>query len=1296
MKNVQQEQRVIESVPAGHREVVMTDHASELRLSPTIIQALHHWATLQPANNAFTFLSGDDHVERLSYGELHRAVFGLAAHLRRTYPKGERIVLVMGPGLSYVVGFLACAAAGLIPAPLYPPASEKDWDKLRAVVRDCQPKALLVSRAVEANHGPQLAELPEGGRLLIEELIGAHGDAAPGDLAAVDVSPDDLAFLQYTSGSTGDPKGVMVTHRNIVHNNRMTATAMGNDITSIFVSWLPLHHDMGMIGMVMQSLSLGARAVLMSPKAFVRDPAIWLRAVSAYRGTVAGAPNFAYDLCVEKVSDEVIDTLDLSSWRVAFNGAEPIKASTLERFHRRFERAGFRREASFPCYGLAEATLFVAGGPHGKVATTFDVDRDAVHRGKVVPIDAGGDDATRIHTYVGMAIDPSDQLVKIVDPDTWTTLPELRIGEVWLKSDSVTRGYWNRPKPTADAFHAYTTDTGEGPFLRTGDLGFVQGGKLFITGRIKELIIVNGFNHYPQDIEETVQSLSENFRVHYGAAFSFDDDRLAVVQAVNRGKDVSGQFEDLVSRIRRAVLKVHGVAPAYIGLVNPGTIPKTSSGKIQRAELRRQLLEKRLPILHAWEIERSRPEPRPAPRPAPEPVRPAPPPTRAPVAPKVAPPAVGVEQKLAWIRTYCATRLNSYLIDERRTIPPYVVLDFGNQGLLGMQIPEAQGGLGYSTREFLKVMELLGSKDMTLALFIGLNNVLGVRPVLRFGSERLKARYLPLLARGRELAAFALTEPAAGSNPQAIEATARAAGEAHRLNGTKAWSGSAAWSGIMNVFAKNVDEHGRAAGISAFAVPQTSPGVRQGPEALTMGMRGMIQNTVFLENVEAEPWQVLGQIGHGMTVAQDALCYGRLAIASTCLGATKLCVQLMLQYAGRRRVATGSLLQNPYTRAVLTEVRHQIAGIEALIDGVAERIDAGIDVSPEVLAVCKSLSTEVLWTTVDRTMQLAGGRGYVESNFIPQLFRDARIFRIFEGPTETLNHFVGASALRGRPAIRAYLREVLDEDAVGIYYDAVVRQHAAGQAPGERDMAMDDWQYLALGEYLNHLVLYGAACGRGTPPATRRWLLERLEAARKRLEGAAHTFAAIEEAEALRSFGDAIDRELGRREQDAMMPSTSPDAIFTDRPAKTSPGPSVRPTYTPPRGLSRAVRHTEPPPLPAPPAGSDLAAGSATQIDISSEAKGETTAEIKAEIEAFLSQWIARRCAQPVASIGADVEFAMLGMGSVDSIDLSAALSEKYALTLDPTVLWNYPNIRELAGFVLGKLTRRNGPAAAE
>jgi len=1249
----------------------MTEHADELRLPSTVVHALRHWAAVQPAKDAYSFLRGDGReprVERISYGELQRAVLGIAAQLRRDDLQGERIVLVMEPGLEYLVGFLACAAAGAVAAPLYPPVNEKDGAKLRAVIRDCQPGALLVSRAVEASHGPQLAEAAEAAglracrSLRVEDLLAAHGGADPAGAevcgGSCEVGPDDLAFLQYTSGSTGDPKGVMVPHRSIIHNNRMTAAAMGNTIGSVFVSWLPFHHDMGMIGMCMQSLALGAHAVLMAPRSFVRDPATWLRAVSAYRGTCAGAPNFAYDLCVEKVSDEIIDTLDLSSWRVAFNGAEPIKASTLDRFHRRFERAGFRREALFPCYGLAEATLFVAGGPHGEPPTTLDVDRDALHRGKVVPLGAVGargpgiDDATRVSTYVGMALDPRDQVVTIVAPDTWTTVPALGIGEIWVQSDSVTRGYWNKPKPTADAFHAYTTDTGEGPFLRTGDLGFVRDGKLFITGRIKELIIVHGANHYPQDIEDTVQALSADLRVHYGAAFSFDDDRLAVIQAVNRGTDVASRGDELVAQIRRAVLQVHGVAPSYVALVDPRTIAKTSSGKIQRAELRRLLLEHRLEVLHAWEGERPREGSPPAP------VRPGSATTTTEPAPATAAVRAGVvDHKLAWIRTYCATRLNSYLIDERRTIPPYVVLDLGNQGLLGMQIPEAYGGLGFSTRELLQVMELLGSKDMTLALFVGLNNVLGVRPVLRFGSEQLKERYLPSLARGRELAAFALTEPAAGSNPQAIEATARASGEAHRVTGTKSWSGSAAWSGLMNVFAKTVDEHGRAAGISAFAVPQTSPGVRQGPEALTMGMRGMIQNTVSLEEVAVEPWQVLGELGHGMTVAQDALCYGRLGIAAACLGATKLCVQLMLQYAGRRRVATGGLLDNPHTRSVLTEAMHQIGGIEALIDGVAERIDAGHEVSPEVLAVCKSVTTEVLWTAVDRTMQLAGGRGYIEANFIPQLFRDARIFRIFEGPTETLHHFVGASALRGRPAIRAYLREVLDEAAVGVHYDAAVRQLAGAQPPGARDTALEDWQCLALGAYIDHLVLYGAACGRQAAPATRRWLLAQLEGARARLDDATRRFAALDGVESLQAFGDAIDRELGRREQHAVMPSTSLDALLAELPERAPAAPGAKP------GLQPAPR-----------------VGIETDTTI--------------DIESFLSQWIARRCAQPVASIGADVEFAMLGMGSVDSIDLSAALSEKYALTLDPTVLWNYPNIKELAGFVLGKL--RPAAAAAE
>ena len=1332
MNHVQQEQRVIESVIAAR--------AGELQLSPTVFHALRHWARVQPAKNAYTFLGGSDRPERpISYGELAARVTGLAAVLRRDGLRGARILLVMGSGLEYIISFLACGAAGAIAVPLYPPASDKDWAKLRAVASDCQASAMILTRSVEASHGQRLAEVPGCSCQLFEDLVAAADAAAGADgVTAVrevcpEVGPQDLAFLQYTSGSTGDPKGVMVTHKGIIHNNRMMARAMGTTRDSVLVSWLPLHHDMGLIGMVLQSLVLGARTILMSPRSFVRDPAMWLGAISRYRGTCAGGPNFAFDLCIEKVSDDTIARLDLSSWQAAFNGAEPIKASTLERFHRRFAPAGFRAESFFPCYGLAEHTLFVAGGPVGDPPTTFDVDREAIHGGSAVAARLGEVAPERLRTYVAMAIDQSDQTVRIVDPQTWTTLPDLAIGEVWLKSESVTRGYWNRTRATADSFHAYSTDTGDGPFLRTGDLGFIRNDSLYLTGRIKELIIVNGFNHYPQDIEDTVQALSPDFRIHFGAAFSLDDERLAVIQAVARAREAAPRYDDLIAQIRRAVLNRHGVAPSYVALVNTGSIPKTSSGKIQRGLLRKQLLENRLEVLHAW-----RSEALPA---AMVPMVPSPPaaaavpPTAisssAPAghalaadasiartsaeAPVAQAPALGdglasadsshdvarthpdcggdVEDKLAWIRTYCATRINSFVIDDRRTIPPYVVLDFGNQGLLGMQVPREHGGLGFSTRDFLRVLELLGSKDLTLALFVGLNNVLGVRPVLRFGSERLRARYLPLLAAGRELAAFSLTEPGAGSNPQAIEATARASGNGYRLTGTKIWSGSAAWSGVLNVFAKQIDEHGRPVGTTAFAVPQTSPGVRQGPEALTMGLRGMIQNTVFLHDVEIEPWQVLGEVGHGMTVAQDALCYGRLGIAAACLGATKLSVQMMLQYAGRRQVSTGPLLHNPYPRAVLTEVMHQVAGIEAMIGGIADQIDAGHEVAPEVLAVCKAVSTEVLWSSVDRAMQLAGGRGYTESNFIPQLFRDARVFRIFEGPTETLHHFVGSSALRGRPAIRAYLRDVLDEATVAAHYDAIVQElrgSLLAHSAGERDTALEDWLCLALGEYLDHLVVYGAACGGGAAAATRGWLRDRLDAARAKLEAAGPAYAAIDSAGALRSFGESIDRELGVREQHVALPGMGLDPLFGGsavsdaRPAPVAPLPGGPPA-------PRAVRCTEPPPL-----GESRARTTETPTAVPGKATpaGPGVSATRTEIEAFISQWIARRCAQPVASIGAEVEFAMLGMGSIDSIDLGSALSEKYALTLDPTVLWSYPSIRELASFLLGKLPRKPGSAA--
>lgn len=1286
---------------------------SSIHSHRTIIDRLCHWREFKPDEAALTFLKDRCRLDgKLTFAELHDAVATRATELIARDLAGQRVMIVLPSGLDYIVSFLACLAAGAIAVPMYPPSTRRDWDKIGAVATNCTPRAAILghkdaeqlSATFEQALGPQqLVLIHVDGQAVDTSLVRRPAPQMP-LVALQDVDPQRLAFLQYTSGSTGNPKGVMVSHENILHNARQQAGAMGSDTRSVHVSWLPFYHDMGLIGVILQALSVGAHAVLMSPFSFLRQPLSWLRAVSDYGGTISGGPNFAFDLCVERILDTDIDTLDLSTWRVAFNGSEQIKASTLERFAARFARAGFCAQTLFPCYGLAEATLFVSGGHLQAETAALTLDRAALASHRVVPTTNQATTEASTVQIVNVHEWPGDLKTAIVDPGTWKARLDGTVGEIWLKGKSITGGYWERPVETAETFRAYLADTGEGPFLRTGDLGFVQDGRLYITGRIKELIIVHGANHYPQDIEATVETLGDPFRTHSGAAFSLSDDSIAIVQGLDRSKLDPVEMQAAIERIRHAVWDAHGIAPAFVGLVQPGEIAKTSSGKIQRELIRRRLAAGELNLLASWSAPASPQETTEA---VPdEPVQ-AP---RQPLAPVASP---DVDALIAWIKDYFPRRVNAQLIDERRTIAPYIVLDLGNRGLLGMLAPRSAGGLGLGTADFLRVLEALGAKDMTIALFVGLNNALGIRPIALHGGADTRARHLAALAHGRELAAFALTEPGAGSNPGAIAATARRMPDgSFRLDGTKYWSGSAAWAGVINVFAKTLDADGRITGVTGFAVAEDSAGLAQGPEALTMGMRGMIQNTIVLENVRVDASQILGALDHGMAVAQDTLCYGRLAIAAVCLGAAKRCYRTMLRYASHREIATGPLLANPHARAVLTDAMHAIAALEQLIFDTATEFDRGTVVAPEVLAACKCLSTEWLWHIVDRTMQMAGGRGYIESNAIAQVFRDARIFRIFEGPTEALHHFLGSSAVRSPDVLRTHLRAHMDEAAVATHFDAALAQSgdafAAAQAASASSADANDlhWRYSAVGAYVSELVFQAA--GRRVSSISRHWLDARLAHARRQLDLALVHGAAIAGEETLKTFGATLDAEIGADPGNVAQPATACDAWLTvecssevgslvgDR----SPEPEDAPDHAP-EPSERAVSRTH-----SDSAGTAVVAVAPAMAE-SEEAFDTVVAEAGAEAEAacqdiepsapphhlalvdittHITQWIAKHCRVNHEAVGVDIEFSMLGLGSVDSSLLAENLSQRYAIDLDPTVLWSYPNTRELALFVHRKL----------
>src|SRR5882724_10345567 len=521
-----------------------------------------------PPDRGYVWLSqGEEVAARLTYADLDRRARAIAAALSAV-PPGERALLLYPPGLEFVAAYFGCLYAGVIAVPAYPPRSRRPDPRLQSIAVDCSPRVVLTTAALLERREAIAQQVPElAPALWLDTEALLAGDPGAAWVPRPD-RPADIAFLQYTSGSTGTPKGVVVTHGNLLHNLEQIRVAFGQTAESVVVGWLPLFHDMGLIGNVLQPCFVGCDCVLMAPAAFLQKPARWLEAIHRFRGTTSGGPNFAYDLCARSIGPEVRDGLDLSSWSVAFNGAEPVRRATLDRFAETFAPCGFRRASFVPCYGLAEATLLVT-------AARGVTDEPQVSCGAL----------------------PSGDEVRIVQPESGVLCSGDEVGEIWISGLSVARGYWNRPEETRETFTAVTREGG-GPFLRTGDLGFVRQGELVVTGRLKDLIILRGRNLYPQDLELTAEQSHPSLRAGSGAAFAVEErgeESLVVVHEVERH---AGDLSAIADAVRRAVAEEHGVRVADVVLLRTGTIPKTSSGKIRRRECRWRYLGGDLEVVH--------------------------------------------------------------------------------------------------------------------------------------------------------------------------------------------------------------------------------------------------------------------------------------------------------------------------------------------------------------------------------------------------------------------------------------------------------------------------------------------------------------------------------------------------------------------------------------------------------------------------------------------------------------------------------------------------------------------------
>lgn len=545
----------------------------------TIDGILREHAARHPHKLAYRYLlDGESKEATITYGELHRAACRIASQMQKRGSEGPLLALLLFPsGLEFISAFFGCLYAGVVAVPAPIPKRIRSADRLKNILKDTNATYIVTDRTTYSELQKQ--SLFEDAEWIITD---DSGEVNP----FVKEHFTELAFLQYTSGSTSAPKGVMVSHQNLMANLKMVKEAFGHDESTIFVGWIPLFHDMGLVGTVLQPMYLGIPSTILSPVAFLQRPIRWLEAISKYKATSSGAPNFAFDLCVEKTTPEERKDLDLSSWRVAFNGAEPIRAASLKRFYEAFSSSGFKRSAFYPCYGLAECVVFAAGNPAGREPLLLTINRQMLEREhRAVATDSPSDSFTLVSVGKGWA----GGEIAIVDPKNNATLKPGIVGEVWLKGPHVGLGYWNQPEASKKTFDQ---------FLRTGDLGFCdEQGNLYITGRLKDLIIFRGRNIYPQDIELCVEECDARLRSHGCAAFSFikeEEEHLVIVAEIEREKMRSLNAEELSLTIRQAISQEFQVNPIAIVFIKPNSLPKTSSGKVQRALCKAQYLDNTL------------------------------------------------------------------------------------------------------------------------------------------------------------------------------------------------------------------------------------------------------------------------------------------------------------------------------------------------------------------------------------------------------------------------------------------------------------------------------------------------------------------------------------------------------------------------------------------------------------------------------------------------------------------------------------------------------------------------------
>lgn len=917
--------------------------------------------------DAFRFYNESWELEKLSYHDFWIQVKETAKILEEKKLRGKVLILLYQPGIPFIVSFFACLLAKVIPAPCnLPRLKKRSFERFKALVDTVNADQVLVDQGAEKICMPVFKSLGIT-HFNTEFPSSPHFQ----DVYLLDkdevVSSKDTAYLQFTSGSTSDPKGVVVSYENLNHNLALIKEFSKANSDSVIVSWLPHYHDLGLVGQILLSLVEGSTLCFMSPQTFLSRPKLWLQAISENKGTISFAPNFAYQHCVDKIKKSDLEGIDLQSWSVALNGAEPVSSKTLDVFSKKFESVGFSSSSFCPAYGLAEATLVVSATDFNSTPKTNTFSTKELEN-KIAKLSDNGT------TLASCGPVRFGQKVCIIEPESACLLKEGQIGEVCLSGSSVSPGYWKNITATNESFVNLSEETGR--FLRTGDLGFLWKSELYLCGRLKDLIVIRGENYYPQDIENVVSQSDPLFRNSGTCVFEIGS-KLVVLQEVERDS-VKKLKTSSFDNIRESIYQYCGLSVLDIIFLKPFEIFRTSSGKIQRHACKTAYLNKEFKSLLGRGFGKNK----------------------------------ECDELVHWVQKELPKIYDASEADKSKQFPIHLLNALGKKGLLAMQIPKEYGGLEFSNKDILEVYTSTAEHDLSLSLLLVLNNSLGVKSILNFGSLKIKESFLYPFSQKASFLSFGLTEVGAGSNPNSISTEAVYDGQKWRINGHKIYCGSASWSDGISVFAKCFDSSKAFLGISGFFIPSHYAGVKQGKPADTMGMRGMVQNEFYLQNVYVEDHHRLVSEADGYDVAKSLMNHTRLAISAMCIGGLSQCLRYLRTYVLERKIITGPMHLNYHVQIHVSSILEAKRVLLELNHRLLERENTLGSLHPAVYAIVKILAPEILWNAVDKTVQLLGGRGYDETNRICQLFRDARVLRVFEGPTEALSHHLASLFLR--------------------------------------------------------------------------------------------------------------------------------------------------------------------------------------------------------------------------------------------------------------------------------------------